>query len=108
MATSLGNLFKSHLDRLRPRVPHKSLTIIILTDGLWQGMAEKEKRDIKNQISQFVDSVKTRIPALDPVVRPISIQFVSFSIDEEEPNETAIEARELLDWLDNSWNDYKR
>ena len=79
MEASLGHLFEKHVQLIRapyPR-PKRLLTIIILTDGLWEATNEKAK--VQAKISTFVREIielqgKYR-------ERPVSIQFIQMGSD---------------------------
>ncbi|KAL5315922.1 hypothetical protein ACEPPN_016796 [Leptodophora sp. 'Broadleaf-Isolate-01'] len=69
----LGNLFEKYLEDTK-----KAMTIIVLTDGLWEGV--KNKDEVSEQIVAFVKKVKD-LPN-NVVPRRVSIQFIQFGVDE--------------------------
>jgi hypothetical protein len=92
MRTALQPILNSYYSiakRAHDKSEVNALTIIILTDGLWDGM--NEKNDIIPQIVQFYKSLEHEMGVLMKY-RQVSIQFVQFGDDEE--------ARERLRRLD--------
>lgn len=71
MATTLKKLF----DRYKNM--SKKQTLIILTDGLWEGSNSKE--DVETAITSFITDVKRQLKKYEP--RWFSIQFISFGHD---------------------------
>jgi hypothetical protein len=93
MSQSLGAILQDHLDEIeykkRTRETIHSLTIVVLTDGIWEGMNDKD--DVRKKIIEFDSNLKAaKIGNL--ITRPVSIQFIQFGSDED--------ARELLRRLD--------
>lgn len=82
LSKSLGEIFNKHLKNLRlshGRSYEKAndLTIIILTDGRWDGMADKY--EVNDQIISFATDV-FRTESVKH--RPVSIQFIQFGEDQ--------------------------
>lgn len=80
---SLGKIFDQYLEGLRAPWRglnlSRALTIIVLTDGLWQGVEVKEEVD--EQIVKFVRRVKELTNNVIP--RRVSIEFIQFGKDPE-------------------------
>lgn len=68
----LGNTFENYL-----RNPEKAMTIIVLTDGLWEGVQNKE--EVSDQIVTFVKTVQGLPNNILP--RRVSIEFIQFGSD---------------------------
>lgn len=104
MQACLSDLFGRHsstltrTDRAYPPNGAKSLTIIVLTDGIWE---QTDPDVIHGQISEFVDYVNS-LPAYKFATRPVSIQFIQFGDNKL--------ATVRLEELDNRWptNDKKK
>ncbi|KAH7324079.1 kinase-like domain-containing protein [Rhexocercosporidium sp. MPI-PUGE-AT-0058] len=69
----LGHLFEKYLGNTR-----KAMTIIVLTDGLWEGV--KNKEEVSEQIVTFIKKVRD-LPN-NVVPRRVSIEFIQFGTDE--------------------------
>ncbi|KAG4441125.1 hypothetical protein IFR05_003415 [Cadophora sp. M221] len=69
----LGHLFEKYLENTK-----KAMTIIVLTDGLWDGVKDKDK--VSEQIVAFVKKVRDLPNNVMP--RRVSIQFIQFGADE--------------------------
>jgi hypothetical protein len=77
---SLGKIFDQYLEGLRAPwrgLNIRALTIIVLTDGLWQGVEVKEEVD--EQIVTFVRRVRELTNNVIP--RRVSIEFIQFGKD---------------------------
>ncbi|RDW91279.1 hypothetical protein BP5796_02444 [Coleophoma crateriformis] len=82
MRRSLGTIFREYLHDLEHKSGVKDLTIIVLTDGKWAGMIEKDQEDsLSNKIANFVRTVGRMTNNLKD--RPVSIEFVQFGNDHE-------------------------
>jgi hypothetical protein len=57
----------------------RNLTIIILTDGIWAGTADKD--EVRRKIVNFIDSLNNVVGTHGN--RPVSIEFVQFGDDPE-------------------------
>ena len=68
----------------------RQLTLIVLTDGIWSGMSNKE--DIAGLIENFTTRVNKLINR--PIDRLVSIEFVQFGQD--------VDATQRLRWLDDN------
>lgn len=84
MKRSLGDIFSKYLGELKaqrylPTKQVKNLTLIVLTDGIWAGMSNKD--DVKQKIIIFAkEMAKIHV---DLVERPVSIEFIRFGNDED-------------------------
>jgi hypothetical protein len=80
---SLGKIFDQYLEGLRAQLrglrASRALTIIVLTDGLWQGVEVKEEVD--EQIVKFVRRVRELTNNV--ILRRVSIEFIQFGKDPE-------------------------
>jgi hypothetical protein len=80
MRMVLGEIFDEYVRRKLPysmSSNHRNMTIIVLTDGVWDGMADP--RHVRGKIVRFVRRV--RDIRGDFVERPVSIQFIQFGND---------------------------
>ncbi|ORY57867.1 uncharacterized protein BCR38DRAFT_81607 [Pseudomassariella vexata] len=68
MARTLGEIFQQYLKR-----PSKKMTLLILTDGVWEG--SPDPNEVENKIATFLKS-----PVIESTFRDraFSIQFISF------------------------------
>ena len=73
---SIAEIFSAHLGSIRQT--KKDLTFIILTDGIWQGMRNKD--DIQDKIVELVEEVE-RINGRHRK-RSLTLQFIQFGEDE--------------------------
>ncbi|KAI8290831.1 hypothetical protein K4K60_004348 [Colletotrichum sp. SAR11_57] len=73
MALALSRVFDNYIDY------SKKQTLIVMTDGLWEGSTEEY--DVDNTISNFIVKLKTKLDKAER--RWFSIQFVSFGDDEK-------------------------
>ena len=87
MNQSLGIILSSYLQRLEKKTKSTRLkdiergsTVIVLTDGKWEGMLQKEA--ISRTIADFSNSLR-QVQGLSLVRRPVSIEFISFGQDEQ-------------------------
>lgn len=96
---SLGEIFESYLHALRSfnmgrGRRAKALTLIILTDGLWEGVQEKSR--INGQIVEFISRMKK---ITDNVVeRRVSIQFIQFGKDQDATKRLTGLDNDLIKW----------
>lgn len=74
MAATLSVIFDEYLKDYSKRK-----TLIILTNGLWEGSALTE--DVENVILEFISNLKSRIGSLKR--RWFTIQFISYGNDEK-------------------------
>ena len=78
--TKMSEILASYLDEVRRQkyrgIPHKKMTLIVLTDGLWEGMNDKE--GVRNLIIQVVTKLREIIGDVKLNERPLSIQFIQF------------------------------
>jgi hypothetical protein len=70
----LGKIFEKYLKNFE-----NAMTIIVLTDGLWQGV--KDKNEVSDQIVTFVKTVRDLTNNVVP--RRVSIEFIQFGADPE-------------------------
>ncbi|KAL8772818.1 MAG: hypothetical protein Q9209_002163 [Squamulea sp. 1 TL-2023] len=89
MKTPLHEILKSYLEHVthvrqrkhrQPSTTYRRLTLIILTDGIWAGMGNKQNA-VNHIIVNMVKKIQVQIG--DLVDRPISIEFVQFGNDQE-------------------------
>lgn len=83
---SLGKIFEKYIKQLeKAKGPWsayvKQLTIIVLTDGLWQGTQSHNKSSVNEQIATFIRAVSDLTSNVIP--RRVSIEFVQFGTDTE-------------------------
>ena len=87
---SLGTIFNKYLTQLRnTRNEARDVTLIVLTDGAWEGTTNKER--VSDKIVEFLTQLERQTYGLKH--RPFSIEFVQFGHDEE--------ASRRLKYLDN-------
>ncbi len=83
MRVALGSLFAEYHRKLyelhRSHQPLRKMTVIVLTDGLWEGTLEKE--DVEKNIVDFVQKVFDIFGTLEE--RPVTIQFIQFGQNSE-------------------------
>jgi hypothetical protein len=76
ISESLGKIFNQYLEGLRAQLrgssTSRALTIIILTNGLWQGVEVKEEVD--KQIVKFMRRVRELTNNV--ILRRVSIEFI--------------------------------
>lgn len=77
MRASLGDILDDYVSGYRSK--RRKLTIIVLTDGKWEGM--KNKNEVKSWIIKFLQESKGKIGGLQH--RPVSIEFIQFGNDPE-------------------------
>lgn len=82
MRKSLGDIFANYLGKLKNRnrshyVEVKDLTLIVLTDGVWAGVRNKD--DVGQKIVSFMRELGGLIGDLRD--RPVSIEFIQFGKD---------------------------
>ena len=70
----LGKIFEKYLKNFE-----NAMTIIVLTDGLWQGV--QDKNEVSDQIVTFVKTVRDLTNNVVP--RRVSIEFIQFGADPE-------------------------
>jgi hypothetical protein len=70
----LGKIFEKYLKNFE-----NAMTIIVLTDGLWQGVQDKD--EVSEQIVTFVKRVRDLTNNVVP--RRVSIEFIQFGADPE-------------------------
>ena len=94
MEASLGDLFDDRIESVkRPHGKKRALTLIVLTDGIWQGTSKKSV--VKARIAKFVKEIT--VYQGQHRKRPVSIQFIQFGND--------IDARFFLQHLDDHLGD---
>ena len=87
MRKPLGHIFNKHLEDLeaQKRYPFrkkpKNLTVIVLTDGIWAGMRNKD--DVRHKIVEFAKMVADKYENQNLVDRSVSIEFIRFGNDED-------------------------
>ena len=89
MKKSLGDVldaYHTELKRKRERPSKKEtevkdLTLIVLTDGVWAGMYNKE--EVSELIVKFLKSLRVTI---GDIRNPVSIEFIQFGDDEDATN----------------------
>jgi hypothetical protein len=85
MRKSLGDIFAKYLEELKNKSKYahkkdvKDLTLIILTDGIWAGVLNKN--EVSQKIINFVKGLAGMISDLRD--RPVSIEFIQFGNDED-------------------------
>lgn len=84
MRKSLGNIFQKYIEELEgkrrfPQKEVKNLTLIVLTDGIWAGVRNKD--EVNQKVVSFAKELGRRIGDLKE--RPVSIEFIQFGHDEE-------------------------
>jgi hypothetical protein len=78
MRASLGELLSGYIGEAKiSGSKTRKLTIIVLTDGKWEGMGDKD--DVRKLVVKFVGKVKELIGDLES--RPVSIEFIQFGDD---------------------------
>jgi hypothetical protein len=81
MATSLQEIFDQYFKTYRTASGVKAkLTILILTDGIWEGNIRKD--DVNDTIIAFARKLEKQLGRI-PKDRPVSIEFVQFGKDPE-------------------------
>jgi hypothetical protein len=84
MRRPLGDIFDKYVNEAKrgKRMGHeiKNLTLIVLTDGIWDGM-NKNKEEVRELIITFVKNVREIVGDLKQ--RPVSIEFIQFGCDED-------------------------
>lgn len=81
MAAVLGRILSDWIAEFKQSHKTKDLTIIVLTDGKWEGMRLKPLA-VDNKIVEFNETY-SRIAGSNLRERAVSIQFVSFGQDED-------------------------
>lgn len=87
MRKPLSKIFDAYLDEARRAkrgsLGHESrdLTLLVLTDGLWDGMRDKE--GVKDLIVKFVKALRDIVGVLKINQRPVSIEFIQFGDNED-------------------------
>ena len=80
MRSSLGFIFEQYIRYLSsPLSQKKHLTLIVFTDGLWEGTPSKET--VEDKVADFIKRVVDIRGTL--INRPVSLQFVQFGNDPE-------------------------
>jgi len=83
MRGSLGNIFDKYITDARRKKQYnsdiKNLTLIVLTDGKWEGT--KNKEEVNRKIVYFSRELEGIIGNLKD--RPVSIEFIQFGYDED-------------------------
>jgi hypothetical protein len=85
MRASLGNILDHYVNeverkhRSRGTDPAKDLTILVLTDGIWEGTTEKQ--EVNKTIVKFLKRLKAIKGDLSH--RPASIEFIQFGNDDD-------------------------
>jgi hypothetical protein len=88
MRKALGDIFATYLEDVKSagRSPFKKkvkdLTLVVLTDGIWAGVRNKD--DVRQNIIQFVKKLGGVVEELRH--RPMSIEFIQFGRDEDATN----------------------
>ena len=87
MRKALGDIFATYLEDLQSaRSPFKKrvkdLTLIVLTDGIWAGVRNKD--DVRQTIIHFVKKLEGVVGKLRH--RPMSIEFIQFGRDDDATN----------------------
>ena len=77
MRRSLGKILHEYQDNLRRRKKVEDTVVIILTDGMWEGM--DDKKSLAGEIKEFSSTLKGHNWNLKQ--RPFSIQFIQFGRD---------------------------
>lgn len=81
LSHKLGGLLLGWLDKFkqkRSKAEMRKLTLIILTDGIWTGMAKES--DVEERIVIYAKNL-LEVPGSELLTRPVSIQFVAFGKD---------------------------
>ena len=80
MTSSLGFIFDHYIQYLSNHFGQKKhLTLIVFTDGLWEGTPSKET--VEDEVADFIKRVVEIRGTL--INRPVSLQFVQFGNDPE-------------------------
>jgi hypothetical protein len=83
MRAALGSLFAEYYRKLydshQSHLPLRKMTVIVLTDGLWEGTLVK--KDVEDNIVDFVQKVFNIFGTLEE--RPVTIQFIQFGQNPE-------------------------
>lgn len=83
MRQALGDILDKYVNDARKQKrmgSHvKSLTLLVLTDGKWEGMIDKW--GVKDLIITFVHNLREVVGDLK--LRPVSIEFIQFGDDED-------------------------
>lgn len=85
MRHPLSDLLGDYLRGIRRTSPYaqlggpKKLTLIILTDGKWHGMTNRD--DVSTTIVDFLQRLEKMVPSFKS--RPVSIQFIQLGDDAE-------------------------
>ena len=84
LRSSLGDVLDVYKNKLRERRMHPSITVkdvvlLILTDGIWAGLDDKQLvaeklKDFQKGLKDIDDSLK---------LRPFSVEFIQFGNDED-------------------------
>lgn len=85
MRKPLGDIFSKYLEEQKGRKKYPSkdirnLTLIVLTDGIWEGMVSN-KNAVHEMIVKFTKELEATIGNLKH--RPVSIEFIQFGNDED-------------------------
>lgn len=81
MQTPLQQIFDEYLRRPKTFDTKKNkITIIVLTDGIWKGMMNKE--EVNQTIVSFARKLEKKL-GRPPKERPVSVEFVQFGKDPE-------------------------
>lgn len=83
MAKALQEILDNYLMQARRSYPQvkKNLTLIVLTDGIWNGTLDKDK--VRRVVVDFCVSLE-KIRGKDiRIERPVSIEFIQFGKDKE-------------------------
>jgi len=83
LRSSLGNILQDYLSKLRekekrPMTKVKDTVLLVLTDGIWAGMEDKD--GVGEQIKDFAKELKALHHHLK--LRPFSIEFIQFGNDD--------------------------
>jgi hypothetical protein len=81
MKTKLGRILFHYLGEVS-KGQHKNLSVVVLTDGVWEGM--NNKNGVEEMVVNFINQLtKTKPFNGELLTLPVSIQFIRFGDDPE-------------------------
>ena len=80
MKAALEDIFSGYMTDFQAK-PHKrkDLTLIVLTDGIWDGMVNKY--EVEDKVVHFIEQLRSKIAYLKD--RSVSIEFIQFGDDKD-------------------------
>ena len=80
MKAALENIFSTYMQEFQGKpLKRKDLTLIVLTDGIWDGMMDKN--EVENKVVDFIEQLRKKSDYLKE--RSVSIEFIQFGNDTE-------------------------